>query len=193
MEDQLHKFAYTIIEILGTSLHTQCKEKMWVLAKHEGSCSYPGPEQNCPERWKHTSSFYFLKPTMMGLYIATNLHDNFHYQVLPKDYSIIEDMERYCWKHKSKQFQMIESMETFHDANLTVINDPRDEIVNFIGGIDDSDREYGALYSTSDMTVFDRVVEQVQRFKRKNELNFTHQFIIDMQDLSNRYHQPKVE
>ncbi len=74
----------------------------------------------------------------MGLYIATNLHDNFHYQVLPNDYSIIEDMRRYCWKHKSKQFQMIESMETFHDANLTVINDPRDEIVNFIGGIDDS-------------------------------------------------------
>ncbi len=33
---------------------------------------------------------------------------------------------------------MIESMETFHDANLTVINHPRDEIVNFIGGIDDS-------------------------------------------------------
>jgi hypothetical protein len=33
---------------------------------------------------------------------------------------------------------MIESMETFHDANLTVINDPRDEIVNFIGGINDS-------------------------------------------------------
>ncbi len=54
-------------------------------------------------------------------------------------------------------------------------------------------REYGALYSTSDMTVFDRVVEQFQRFERKNELNFTHQFIIDMQDLSNRYHQPKVE
>jgi hypothetical protein len=33
---------------------------------------------------------------------------------------------------------MIESIETFHDANLTVINDPRDEIVNFIGEIDDS-------------------------------------------------------
>jgi anti-sigma regulatory factor (Ser/Thr protein kinase) len=84
MEDQLHKFAYTVIEISGTYLHTQCKEKMRVLAKHEGSCSYPGPEQNCPERWKHTSSFYVMKPTMMGLYIATNLHDNFHYQVLPK-------------------------------------------------------------------------------------------------------------
>jgi hypothetical protein len=55
---------------------------------------------------------------------------------------------------------MIKSMETFHDANLNVINDPRDEIINFTGGIDDSDREYGALYSTSDMTVFDRVVEQ---------------------------------
>ena len=129
----------------------------------------------------------------MGLYIATNLHDNFHYQVLPKDYSIIEDMEQYCWKHKSKQFWMIKSMEMFHDANLTVINDPRYEIVNFIGGIDDSDREYGALYSTSDMTVFDRVVKQFQRLERENKLNFTHQFIIDMQDLSNRYHQPKVE
>ena len=74
----------------------------------------------------------------MGLYIATNLHDNFHYQVLPKDNSIIEDMERYFWKHKSKQFQMIESMETFHDANLTVINDPMDEIVIFICGINHS-------------------------------------------------------
>ncbi len=54
-------------------------------------------------------------------------------------------------------------------------------------------REYGALYSTSDMTVFDRVVEQLQRFKCENELSFTHQFIIDMQDLSIRYHKPKVE
>ncbi len=75
---------------------------------------------------------------------------------------------------------MIKSMETFHDANLTVINDPRDKIVNFIGEIDDIDREYGALYSTSDMTVFDRVVEQFQRFERDNELIFTHQFIINM-------------
>jgi hypothetical protein len=43
------------------------------------------------------------------------------------------------------------------------------------------------------MTIFGRVVKQLRRFKRKNEANFTHQFIIDMQDLSNRYHQPKVE
>jgi hypothetical protein len=56
-----------------------------------------------------------------------------------------------------------------------------------------SGREYGALYSTSDMIVFDRVVKHFQRFERKNELNFTYQFIIDMQDLSFRYHQPKVE
>ncbi len=54
-------------------------------------------------------------------------------------------------------------------------------------------REYGALYSISNMTVFDRVVKQLQRFESKNDLNFTHQFIIHMQDLSNSYHQPKVE
>jgi hypothetical protein len=94
MEAELNKLAYTVIEVSGTSLHTQCKEKMQVLAKHQGSGSYPGPEQNCLERWKHTSSFYIMKPTMIGLYIATNLHDNFHYQVLSKDYSIIEDMEQ---------------------------------------------------------------------------------------------------
>jgi hypothetical protein len=57
----------------------------------------------------------------------------------------------------------------------------------------DSGREYGALYSSSDMTVFDRVVKQFRRFERENELNFTNQFMVDMQDLSNRYHQPKVE
>jgi hypothetical protein len=36
-----------------------------------------------------------------------------------------------------------------------------------------SGREYGALYSCSDMTVFDRVVKQFQRFEPENELNFT--------------------
>jgi hypothetical protein len=43
MEAKLNKFAYTVIEVSGTSLHTQCKEKMQVLAKHQGSGSYPGP------------------------------------------------------------------------------------------------------------------------------------------------------
>jgi hypothetical protein len=79
-----------------------------------------------------------MKPTIIGLYIATNLNYNFHYQVLPKDYSIIEDMERFCRMHKAKQFRMIDSTETFHDANLTVINDPMHEIINFIDGINDS-------------------------------------------------------
>jgi hypothetical protein len=60
-----------------------------------------------------------------------------------------------------------------------------------ISGIEESvgsGREYGALYSTSDMTVFDSVVEQFQRFECDNVLNFTYQFIIDMQDLTFRYH-----
>ncbi len=34
---------------------------------------------------------------------------------------------------------MIESIETSHDENLTVVNDPMHEIVRFIGGIDDSE------------------------------------------------------
>jgi hypothetical protein len=104
MEAKLNKFVYTVIEVSGKSLYTQCKKKMQVLAKHQGSGSYPGPEQNCLERWRHTSSFYVMKPTMIGLYIASNLHNNFHYQVLPKNFSIIEDMERYCRKHKANQF-----------------------------------------------------------------------------------------
>ena len=54
-------------------------------------------------------------------------------------------------------------------------------------------REYGALYSTSDMIVFDSVVEQFQRFERENVLKFTYQFTIDMHDLSFRYHPPKVK
>ncbi len=36
-----------------------------------------------------------------------------------------------------------------------------------------SGREYKALYSTSDMIVFDRVVKHFQRFECENELNFT--------------------
>jgi hypothetical protein len=145
MEEEVDYFAYTVIEISGTALHNQCKEKIRVLPKSLGSGSYPGPQQFCLERWRHTSSFYVMKPTMMGVYIATNLHDNFHYQVLPKDFSIIEEMQRFCQKHRSKQFRMIDSMANFHDENLTVINDPRDEIVQFIGGIDDSD-EGGKIF-----------------------------------------------
>jgi hypothetical protein len=43
IEAELNKFAYTVIGVSGKYLYTQCKEKMQVLAKHQGSGSYPGP------------------------------------------------------------------------------------------------------------------------------------------------------
>ena len=64
-------------------------------------------------------------------------------------------------------------------------------------GIDDSavssGREYGALYSTRDMILFDRTVEQFRMFERENDINSTYQFIIDMRDMSFRSHRPNVE
>ncbi len=54
-------------------------------------------------------------------------------------------------------------------------------------------KEYGALDSSIDMSIFDRVVQQFRKVEHEHDMPFTSLITLDTHDLSLWYYETKVE
>jgi hypothetical protein len=54
-------------------------------------------------------------------------------------------------------------------------------------------RDYGTLFSSSDMCLFDRVVQQFRKVEHENEMSFTSITTLDKYNLRHWYYEAKVE
>lgn len=77
----IDEFPWTVIESPKKSFYSNSKVAMRVASKEQGGSTYPGPQIVYPERWHHVETFYVLDPVEIGIYVATSLHDRFHYQI----------------------------------------------------------------------------------------------------------------
>ena len=136
--DVINLFPWTIIEVPKKSFYSQSKISMRVASKEQGGAAYPGPEIVCLERWKHTKAFYILDPVEVGMYLATSLHDRFHYQVKKSDEWILDKITSFCTNSKGKcKFHRVQAGENHHDKNILVIHKPSSELCNLLSNFDD--------------------------------------------------------
>lgn len=136
----LDKFPWTVIESPRNSFYSQSKVAMRVPSKEQGGFSYKGLQIVCPERWEHILVFYILEPVELGIYIATSLHDRFHYQVKwSEQETILGRIFKFCndkSRKKKCRYVVIGQGENYNDKNIIVVHRPSQAILTYLARID---------------------------------------------------------
>jgi hypothetical protein len=135
---EIDSFPWTVIESPKPSFYSMNKMEMRVVSLEQGGPTYGGPERVFEERWKHTEVFYVLSPVELGVYIASSLHDRFHYQVKRSEQVILHKMEEFCRSNRGTEFRMIGSTENYRDNNILVVHKPSKELRSYILSFDNS-------------------------------------------------------